>query len=173
MKEVKSPKRPLIYYYGIVLLVILLFNLFVTPLLNERQVIEVDYGAFMDMIDQKEVGTVQVEDTEILFTNKEESKIYKTGAMEDPTLTERLHESGAKFDRVSEESTSPLLSLFLTAVLPILLFFVLGQYMSKKLMEQAGGKNALSFGMGKSSAKIYVPSTQGIRFADVAGEDEA
>ena len=173
MKEVKSPKRPLVYYYGIVLLVILLFNLFVTPLLNERQVIEVDYGTFMDMIDQKEVGTVQVEDTEILFTNKDESKIYKTGAMEDPTLTERLHESGAKFDRVSEESTSPLLSLFLTAVLPILLFFVLGQYMSKKLMEQAGGKNALSFGMGKSSAKIYVPSTQGIRFADVAGEDEA
>ncbi len=173
MKEVKSPKRPLVYYYGIVLLVILLFNLFVTPLLNERQVIEVDYGTFMDMIDQKEVGTVQVEDIEILFTNKDESKIYKTGAMEDPTLTERLHESGAKFDRVSEESTSPLLSLFLTAVLPILLFFVLGQYMSKKLMEQAGGKNALSFGMGKSSAKIYVPSTQGIRFADVAGEDEA
>ena len=173
MKEVKSPKRPLLYYYGIVLLIILVFNLFITPLLSQRHVVEVDYGTFMDMIEEKQIGVVQVEDTQILFTNPDETTVYKTGVMEDPTLAERLHECGAKFDRVIEEPTSPLLSLFLTAVVPILIFFALGQYMNKKLTEQAGGKNALSFGMGKSSAKIYVPSTQGIRFSDVAGEDEA
>ncbi len=173
MKEVKSPKRPLLYYYGIVLLIILVFNLFITPLLSQRHVVEVDYGTFMDMIEEKQIGVVQVEDTQILFTNLDETTVYKTGVMEDPTLAERLHECGAKFDRVIEEPTSPLLSLFLTAVVPILIFFALGQYMNKKLTEQAGGKNALSFGMGKSSAKIYVPSTQGIRFSDVAGEDEA
>ena len=173
MKEVKSPKRPLLYYYGIVLLIILVFNLFITPLLSQRHVVEVDYGTFMDMIEEKQIGVVQVEDTQILFTDLDETTVYKTGVMEDPTLAERLHECGAKFDRVIEEPTSPLLSLFLTAVVPILIFFALGQYMNKKLTEQAGGKNALSFGMGKSSAKIYVPSTQGIRFSDVAGEDEA
>ena len=173
MKEVKSPKKPLIYYYGIVLLIILLFNLFITPMLSQRQVIEVDYGTFMDMIEEQDIGVVQVEDTQILFTDKEETKVYKTGVMEDPTLTQRLYDAGAQFDRVIEEPTSPLLSLLLTTVLPIVLFILLGQYMSRKLMEQAGGKNAMSFGMGKSSAKIYVPSTQGIRFADVAGEDEA
>ena len=173
MKEVQSPKKPLIYYYCIVMLIILLFNALVTPMLYQKQVVEVDYGTFMDMIDEKDIGTVQVEDTQIIFTDKEENTVYTTGPMEDPTLTERLHASGAKFDRVIEEPISPIWSFVLTFVLPILIFVGLGQYMRKKLMEQAGGKNSLSFGMGKSNAKVYVQSTKGIRFADVAGEDEA
>ena len=173
MKEVQSPKKPLIYYYCIVMLIILLFNALVTPMLYQKQAVEVDYGTFMDMIDEKDIGTVQVEDTQIIFTDKEENTVYTTGPMEDPTLTERLHASGAKFDRVMEEPISPIWSFVLTFVLPILIFVGLGQYMRKKLMEQAGGKNSLSFGMGKSNAKVYVQSTKGIRFADVAGEDEA
>ena len=173
MKEVKSPKKPLIYYYGIVLLIILLFNLLVTPLLSRQQVVEVDYGTFMDMIEEKDIDTVQVEDTQILFTDKDGGEVYQTTPMEDPTLTERLHEAGAQFDRVVEEPISPIWSFLLSFVLPILIFVGIGQYMSKKLMEQAGGKNAMSFGMGKSNAKVYVQSTKGIRFSDVAGEDEA
>ena len=174
MKEVKSPKKPLIYYYGIVLLIILLFNLLITPLLSRQQVTEVDYGTFMDMIDDKDIGTVQVEDSQILFTDKEDTVVYKTSPMEDPTLAQRLHEAGAQFDRVIEEPISPIWSFLLTFVLPILIFVALGQYMNKKLMEQmGGGKNSMSFGMGKSNAKVYVQSTKGIRFSDVAGEDEA
>ena len=173
MKEVKSPKKPLIYYYCIVLLCILLFNLLVTPLLTRNQVVEVDYGTFMDMIDERNIDVVQVEDNQILFTNKDGTAVYKTGPMDDPTLTVRLHDSGAKFARVSEEPVSPLWSVLLTFVLPMLIFIGLGQYMSKKLMEQAGGKNAMAFGVGKSNAKVYVESTKGIKFSDVAGEDEA
>ncbi len=173
MKEVKSPKKPLIYYYCIVLLSIFLFNMLITPMLTQNQVTEVDYGTFMDMIEEKNIGIVQVEDTQILFTDKDKTLVYKTSPMEDPTLTQRLHDAGAKFDRVVEEPASPLVTLFFTTVLPILIFVGLGQYMSRKLMNQAGGKNAMTFGMGKSNAKVYVPSTQGIRFADVAGEDEA
>lgn len=149
MKEVKSPKKPLIYYYCIVLLCILLFNLLVTPLLTRNQVVEVDYGTFMDMIDERNIDVVQVEDNQILFTNKDGTAVYKTGPMDDPTLTVRLHDSGAKFARVSEEPVSPLWSVLLTFVLPMLIFIGLGQYMSKKLMEQAGGKNAMAFGVGK------------------------
>ncbi len=173
MKEVKSPRKPLLYYYGIVLLIILLFNLLVTPLLTANQVTMVDYGTFMDMIDDKDIGTVQVEDTEILFTDRAGTNVYQTVPMEDPTLTERLHASGAEFARVLEEPVSPIWSFLLTFVLPILIFVGLGQYMSKKLMEQTGGKNAMAFGIGKSNAKVYVQSTKGIRFDDVAGEDEA
>lgn len=156
MKEVKSPKKPLIYYYVIVLLIIFLFNMIITPLLMQGQVVEVDYGTFMDMISEKNIGLVQVEDTEIIFTDKENTVVYTTGAMNDPDLTKRLYDSGAKFTRVVEEPMSPLLSLFLTTILPILIFIGLGQYMSKKLLEQAGGKNSMSFGMGKSNAKVYV-----------------
>ena len=174
MKEVKTPKRPLIFYYTLVLAIILLFNLLVTPLLTGNQVTEVDYGAFMDKIDAQDIGAVQVEDTRILFTDKAESVIYETTPMEDPTLTERLHEAGAKFTRVIEEPISPIWSILLTYVLPIVIFVALGHYMRKKLMEQAGGgKSSMAFGMGKSSAKVYVQSTKGIRFSDVAGEDEA
>ena len=173
MKEVKSPKRPLLYYYCIVLLIILLFNMLITPLLTANQVTSVDYGTFMDMIDEGNIGRVQVEDSQILFTDKAETDVYKTVPMEDPTLTERLHNSGAEFARVMEESTSPFWSFLLSFVLPILIFVGLGLYINKKLMDQLGGKNAMSFGMGKSNAKVYVQSTKGIRFADVAGEDEA
>ena len=173
MKEVKSPKKPLIYYYGIVLLIIFLFNILIMPMLAQGQVEKVDYGTFMDMIEAKKIGTVQVEDNQILFTDKESAVVYKTGVMEDPTLTERLHDSGAQFAKVIEQTMSPLMSILLTVVLPMLIFIGLGQYMSKKLMEQAGGKNAMAFGMGKSNAKVYVQSTEGIHFSDVAGEDEA
>ena len=173
MKEVKNPRKPLIYYYGIAVLVIFLFNLIVTPILMNRQVKEVDYGTFMEMIDKKNIGKVEVDDSEILFTDKEDETIYKTGAMNDPTLTQRLYDCGAKFSKDVDQTMSPLLSGILSFVVPLLIFFVLGQYMSKKLIEQAGGKNAMSFGMGKSNAKIYVQSTQGIHFSDVAGEDEA
>ena len=173
MKEVKSPKRPLLYYYCIVLLIIFLFNMLITPMLTANQVTSVDYGTFMDMIDEGNIGRVQVEDSQILFTDKAGTTVYETVPMEDPTLTERLHDSGAEFARVMEESTSPFWSFLLSFVLPILIFVGLGQYMNKKLMDQMGGKNAMSFGMGKSNAKVYVQSTKGIRFADVAGEDEA
>ena len=173
MKEVKTPKKPLLYYYGVALLVIVLFNLLLVPLFNQKQVTEVDYGTFMDMIDSKDIGQVEVESTQILFTNKDKSVYYKTVPMSDPTLTERLHAAGAEFAQVIEEPMSPLLGFLLTFLLPVLLFVGLGQYMRKKLMEQAGGKDSLAFGMGKSNAKVYVQSTKGIRFADVAGEDEA
>ena len=173
MKEVKSPKKPLIFYYCVVLLIILLFNAIVAPVLSKNQVVEVDYGTFMDMIEEKSIGAVQVEDNQILFTDKDGTVVYKTGPMEDPTLTERLHDAGANFARVIEEPISPIWSFLLTFVLPMVIFFGLGQYLSKKLVEQAGGKNSMAFGMGKSNAKVYVQSTKGIKFADVAGEDEA
>ena len=173
MKEVKSPKKPLIYYYGIVLLAILVFNMVLSPLLASARVKEVDYGTFMKMIEEKKIDTVEIEDSEIVFTDKDSDRIYKTGEMNDPTLTERLYDSGATFTRNIEKGMSPLLSFFLTFILPILIFAALGQYMAKKMMSQAGGPNAMAFGMGKSNAKVYVPSTDGIRFSDVAGEDEA
>ena len=173
MKEVKSPRKPLLYYYGIALLGILIFNMVVSPLLIQARVQEVDYGTFMKMIEEKNIGSVEVNDSEILFTDKENQQIYKTGAMNDPTLTQRLYDSGAKFTRDIEQGTSPLLNFFLTVILPILIFVALGQYMAKKLSSQAGGPNAMSFGIGKSNAKVYVPSTDGIKFDDVAGEDEA
>ncbi len=173
MKEVKSPKKPLLFYYGIVLLVILLFNLVVSPLLLRAQVQEVDYGTFMKMIEEKNIGTVEVEDSQILFTDKDGTQIYKTGEMNDPTLTERLYAAGAQFTRVTQQAASPLLSFFLTFLLPILIFAALGQYLTKKMMSHAGGPNAMAFGLGKSNARVYVPSSDGIRFDDVAGEDEA
>ena len=174
MKEVKEPRKPLLYYYGIVLLIVLLFNLLVGPLLSQQQVVEVGYGTFMDMIDEGNIGLVQVEDTQIIFTDKERTTVYQTTPMEDPTLAQRLHEAGADFDRVLEQPVSPLLAFAMTYLLPILIFVGLGQYMRKKLMEQAGGgRNSMAFGMGKSNAKVYVQSTKGIRFSDVAGEDEA
>ena len=172
MKEVKSPKKPLIYYYVLVLAILFLFNLIVSPMLMRPQIDEVDYGTFMDMIEEKDVGVVEVTSTEITFTNKDNTQLYQTGAMYDPTLTERLHEAGATFDSVSDQG-SPILSFLLSFVLPLAIFIGLGQYMSKKMMEQMGGKNSMSFGMGKSNARVYVQSSDGIRFSDVAGEDEA
>ena len=173
MKEVKSPKKPLIFYYGIVLLIVLLFNMLVVPLLSQPQVNEVGYGTFMDMIDEKDIGAVEIEDTRIVFTNKDKTVFYETAPVSDPTLAERLHAAGADFTQVVDEPTSPILNFLLTFVLPIAIFVGLGQYMNKKLMEQMGGKNSMAFGMGRSSAKVYVQSTKGIKFSDVAGEDEA
>ena len=153
MKEAKSPKKPLIFYYGVVLAVLLAFNMIVSPLLLERQVTEVDYGTFMRMIDDKDIGEVQMDDSEILFSNKAGDAVYKTVALQDSTLVQRLYEAGAKFSGTVEKTMSPLLSLLLTGVLPLLVFVALGQFLSRKLIEQAGGKNAMSFGMGKNEAK--------------------
>lgn len=162
MKEVKTPKKPLVYYYGIVLIIIMIFNFLIAPMISRSQVEEVGYGTFMDMIEEGNIGVVEVEDSQILFTDKEETTIYKTSPMEDPTLTQRLHDIGAEFNRVIEEPVSPIWSFLLSFVLPILIFTALGQYMSKKLMEQAGGgKNSLAFGMGKSNAKVLCPVYQG------------
>lgn len=173
MKEVKSPRKPLLYYYGIVLLILFLFNMFVTPMIMENRVKEVDYGTFMNMTEDKNIGEVEISDSQILFTDKAETQIYKTGTMDDPNLTERLYEAGATFSKNIEKKTSPLLSGLLTVFLPIIVFIIIGQIMGRKLIEHAGGKNAMSFGMGKSNAKVYVQSTEGIHFDDVAGEDEA
>jgi len=173
MKEVKSPRKPLIFYYGIVMIVLVLFNWFVAPMLMKPQVTEVDYGTFMRMMEEQNIGLVQVEDSQIYFCDKENENIYRTGAMEDPGLTQRLYDCGAVFAKVVEQTVSPVLSFLLTAVLPMVVFIAIGRYMSRKLMEQMGGKDALSFGMGKSNAKVYVQSDAGIHFDDVAGEDEA
>ena len=173
MKEVKSPKKPLIYYYVIVLLVLAAFNFFVSPLLLSRQVTEVDYGTFMSMTEKKNIGRVEVEDSQIIFTDKNNDNIYKTGVMDDPNLTERLYQSGATFSKDIEQTMSPIMSFLLTFILPMVIFVVLGQYLGRKLLEQAGGKNSMAFGMGKSNARVYVQSTEGIHFEDVAGEDEA
>ena len=174
MKEVKSPKKPLIYYYSIIILIVLLFNVFVAPLLMKNQVEEVDYGTFMRMIDERNIGEVEVEDDEIVFTDKDKQQIYTTGAMDDPTLTQRLYDAGATFTKQVQQTTSPVLSFILSTLVPLLIFFGIGQYLSKKLVESAGGKNSLMFGgAGRSNAKVYVQSTQGIHFNDVAGEDEA
>ena len=174
MKEVKSPKKPLFYYYGIVLLIIIVFNVLVTPMLTKTMVKEVDYGTFMSKIEDKKIDDVQIEDNQILFTDKDDANtVYKTGVMEDPTLTERLYKAGAKFSKEIDQQMSPVASFLLTGVLPLVIFIALGQYMSRKMMNQMGGKNSMAFGMGKSNAKVYVQSTEGIRFSDVAGEEEA
>ena len=174
MKEVKSPKKPLIYYYCIVMAVLLLFNILLTPLLSTTEITEVDYGTFMSMIEEGDIGEVQVGESLIYFTDASGENIYQTTAMDDVTLTERLYECGATFTKDIEEETSPILSFLLTFVLPLVIFIAIGSYMSRKLTEQLGGKNAMQFGgAGRSSAKVYVPSSEGIRFSDVAGEDEA
>ena len=173
MKEVKSPKKPLIYYYVLVLAILFLFNLLVPPILMRPQIDTVDYGTFMDMIEDKDIGQVEITDTEITFTNKDNTQLYQTGVMYDPTLAERLHDADAVFATDLGSDGSPVLRFLLTFVLPLVIFIGLGQYMGKKLMEQMGGKNSMSFGMGKSNARIYVQSSDGIRFSDVAGEDEA
>ena len=174
MKEVKSPKKPLFYYYGIVLLIIIVFNVLVAPMLTKTMVKEVDYGTFMSKIEDKKIDDVQIEDNQILFTDRDDANtVYKTGVMEDPTLTERLYKAGAKFSKEIDQQMSPVASFLLTGVLPLVIFIALGQYMSRKMMNQMGGKNSMAFGMGKSNAKVYVQSTEGIRFSDVAGEEEA
>lgn len=176
MQEEKKPRRPLIFYYVIVLLILLLFNLLFVPYVAERQIREVGYETFMGMIEKKDIGKVQIDrqDNEIVFTDKDETAIYKTGMVEDSDLTQRLYESGAQFSGQIIEQTSPFLTIILSWILPIVVFIAIGHYMSKRLTNKAnGGPNSMIFGMGKSSAKVYVKSSEGIRFSDVAGEDEA
>ena len=174
MKEVKTPRKPLAIYYAIVLLVLLILNFVLVPWMTERQVKEVDYGTFMSMTEEKNIGRVDIESNQIIFTDKEDTQVYKTGLMNDPNLTERLYDAGATFSSQIVEQGSPVLSFLIWFVLPIILFTALGNYMNKKLMDKMGGPNSMMFGgMGKSNAKVYVQSTEGIHFADVAGEDEA
>ena len=175
MKEVKTPKKPLAIYYAIVLVILLVLNFVVVPWASERQIKEVDYGTFMSMTEEKNIGRVDIESNQILFTDKENTQVYKTGLMSDPNLTERLYDAGAQFSSEIVEQASPLLSFLASFVLPIVIFVALGNYMNKKLMDKAGGgAGSMMFGgVGKSNAKVYVQSTHGIRFADVAGEDEA
>ena len=175
MQEVKKPRKPLIYYYIIVLAVLLIFNFLLMPWAAERRVTEVGYDRFIEMTEEKDVGQVEInqEDNEIVFTDKDGSAIYKTGMVEDPDLTRRLYDSGAKFSGQIVEQMSPILSILLSWILPVVIFIAIGQYMSRKLMKKAGGPNSMIFGNGKSNAKVYVKSSEGIRFSDVAGEDEA
>ncbi len=174
MQEVKRPKRPLIFYYVVMLLAILLFNCIVAPYLAGKAITDVDYGTFMTMTENGEIGKVQLQRNQILFTGREENKIYRTGVMDDPGLVDRLHASGVAFTSEIVEETSPLASLLLSWLLPIGLFTLLGQFMSKKLMDRAGGgAGSMMFNMGKSNAKVYVKSSDGIRFSDVEGVDEA
>ena len=173
MNEVKQPKKPLAYYYGIVLLLLLVFNWLVMPLITDAKIKEVDYGTFMSMTEQKNIGQVEIEDNQILFTDKGETQVYKTGVMQDPDLVQRLYDAGATFSSEIVEETSPLLTFLLSFIVPLVLFIALGQFMSRKLMDKMGGPNAMSFNMGKSNAKVYVKSSDGIRFSDVAGVEEA
>ena len=175
MEQVKRPKKPLMFYYTIVLIILILFNIIAMPYIKEKQIKDVDYGTFISMTEKKEIKKVELQqqDNTILFTGKDGKTIYKTAMVNDPDLTKRLYEADVSFYGEEIDQSSPILVNILSWVLPILFFVALGEYMSRKLMKRAGGKNAMSFGMGKSSAKIYVKSSEGIRFRDVAGEDEA
>ncbi len=173
MNEVKKPKKPLLFYYAIAMLVVMLFNLIMMPWFAKRQIKEVDYGTFMTMTENKEIGEVEIQSNQILFTDKEGTQVYKTGLVDDPELVNRLHASGATFSAEIIDQMSPLLSILLTWILPMVIFILLGQFLSKKLMDKAGGPNSMMFNMGKSNAKVYVKSSDGIRFSDVEGVDEA
>ena len=171
LHEVQKPKKPLYYYYGVAMLILMCFNLLAMPYMAEKQVKNIDYGTFMTMTENKEIGRVEIQSNQIIFTDKDEKNIYKTGPLNDPGLVVRLHEAGAKFEGQIIKQMSPLLNILLSWIIPIGIFFLIGQYMSKKMMDRNG--NFMSFGMGKSNAKIYVKSSEGIKFSDVAGEDEA
>ncbi|MBQ8150494.1 MAG: ATP-dependent zinc metalloprotease FtsH [Clostridia bacterium] len=173
MNEVQKPRKPLIFYYLIALVILMLINTLLVPWIAKQQIIEVDYGTFITMTENGEVGGVQIQSNQILFTDKAQTKVYKTGLLEDPELVSRLHASGASFGSEIYEEPSLLLSLLVSWVLPMVIFIVLGQFLSKKLMNKAGGGNAMMFNMGKSNAKVYVKSTQGIKFDDIEGVDEA
>lgn len=173
MNEVKKPKKPLIFYYLIVLGVILLINLFVTPFISQLSVEEVGYDTFIKMAEDQNISQVEIQSNQIIFTDKSEENIYKTGIIDDPNLIERLNASGAVFGSEIIEETSPFISFILSWIVPIAIFSILGHFLSKKLMNKSGGANSMMFNIGKSNAKIYVKSSDGIKFDDVAGEDEA
>ena len=173
MNEVKKPRRPLLFYYFVVMLVLILFNTIVMPMFNSWEVRQVDYGSFITMTNDGNVGLVEVQDNQIIFTDKAKETIYKTGKMDDPELTERLYASGAEFSSEIVEETSPILTVLLSWLLPIILFVALGQFLSRKMMEKAGGPQSMMFNMGGSKARVYVKSSDGIKFSDVEGVDEA
>lgn len=174
MQEVKTPKKPFIFYYMIALIILLCLNFLLIPAITEQQIKEVDYGTFMSMMKEKNIGKVNVEDNQIVFTDKEEENIYKTGVMNDPNLVQNLYDSGASFSSEIIHEASPFMSILLGWILPTVLMIGLGQFLFKKMSSRMnGGMNSMQFGMGKSNAKVYVKSTSGIKFSDVAGEDEA
>ncbi|MBQ9989808.1 MAG: ATP-dependent metallopeptidase FtsH/Yme1/Tma family protein, partial [Lachnospiraceae bacterium] len=173
MNEVQNPKKPFYYYYAIAFILILLFNSLLMPEIAKRSIQEVDYGTFMEMTYAKEIGQVQIQDNQILFTDKEETTIYKAAPVQDADLTKRLYENGAQFSGEIVEETSPILDIFVGWILPMIIFIGLGQLLSRQMMKKMGGNNSMMFGMGNSKAKVYVKSSQGIHFSDVAGEDEA
>ena len=173
MNEVKKPRRSLLYYYFIVMLVLILFNTILMPIFNSWEIKQVDYGTFITMTENGEVGLVEVQDNQIIFTDKDKQTVYKTGKMEDPGLTERLYASGAEFSGEIVEETSPILTVLLSWLLPIILFVALGQFLSRKMMDKAGGPQSMMFNMGGSKARVYVKSSDGIKFSDVEGVDEA
>lgn len=172
MKEIKNPKKNLLYYYAVAILIVVLLNSLILPMINKKAIKEVDYGTFMTMTEVHNIQEVEIQTNQIIFTDKD-GNLYRTGLMNDPNLTERLHKSGAVFNNAIIEETSPLVDFLLTWILPFALFSALGQYMSKKMMKNAGGPNSMMFNMGKSNAKVYVKSTEGINFSDVEGVDEA
>ncbi len=172
MNEIKKPRKSLAFYYMIAIIVIFLLNFLAIPYMEQRKVKQVDYSTFMTMTEEKQIGRVEVQDNQILFTNKEETQIFKTGKMDDPDLAERLYKSEAQFGSEIVEEPSILMSILMSWILPLVIFIFIGQMLTKKLMNKAGG-NSMMFNMGKSNAKVYVKSSEGIRFADVAGEDEA
>lgn len=173
MHEVKTPKKPFLYYGGIVLLLLVLFNFLALPQMRESEIKDVEYSTFMRATENQKIDQVEIQDNQILYTVKKSDEIHRTGLMDDPGLVDRLYDSGAKFTSEIQTQTSPLLGILLTWILPIIIFMLIGRYMSKKMMDKSGGANSMMFGMGKSNAKIYVKSSDGIRFSDVAGEDEA
>lgn len=174
MNEIKRPRRPILIFYIVFLLLLFIFNGMLLPKMAEQQVKEVDYGTFMTMTENGQIGSVQIEDNKILFSSKDGSKLYKTGVVNDPDLVNRLHASGAEFNSRIVEEMSPMTNFLMSWVLPILIFFALGQYLSRKMMDKAGGgAGSMMFNMGKSNAKVYVKSSDGIKFSDVEGVDEA
>lgn len=179
MNEIKKPKRPFYMYTIIAIVLLLLFNIFVWPEILDRQVKTVDYSTFMKMTEEKDIGEVDIESNQIIFTNKDKSQTYKTGVVDDEGLTERLYKAGAEFKSDIQQQTSPIVSFILSWVIPIIIFWILWRFISKKIMEKAGGADSMMFGgeglggIGKSKARVYVKSTNGIKFSDVAGEDEA
>ena len=175
MNEVKSPKKPLLYYYFVAMLLVMLFNFIAMPWISEHQIKDVDYNTFVTMTEQGEVGRVEIQEqsNRILFTSSDEKTVYKTAMVPDDGLVQRLLDAGVSTTGEEIEQTSTLVSI-LAWVLPIIIFVALGQYMSRKMMEKmGGGGNSMMFNMGKSNAKVYVKSAEGIKFDDVAGEDEA
>ena len=169
MNEIKKPQKPLIIFYAALLILLMLFNFMLVPAVSERAIKDVDYGTFMTMTEKGEISTVQIQSDQILFMDQNKQSVYRTGLMNDPDLVNRLHEAGVEFSSEIQKQSSPMMSLIFSWVLPVALFYLLGSFLSKKMMDKAGGPNSLMFGMGKSNAKVYVKSSDGIRFDDVAG----